>query len=148
MDRFFSLLRSGRFKVKFDLPVNSFWTDREIAAHILTLKCSNFHLTELPPLPLCTNLDCSNNLLTKLSSLPLCISLWCYCNRLTKLPPLPSCILLDCVINQLTVLFSLPLCLKLWCSENDLFSDDLDDWKIIWRLRKTLLDLLCVNLIR
>jgi Leucine-rich repeat (LRR) protein len=141
MERFFTLLRQGKFKVKYNEEFNPQWTDEEISQHITVLDCYENQLTSLPLLPLCQELDCSRNQLTflpplsqcqrlycfqnqltSLPSLPLCERLYCFQNQLTSLPPLPRCQELYCSMNQLTTLPPLPQCQLLYCSKNQLTS--------------------------
>ena len=89
------------------------------------LDLSHLGLTELPPLPPLTVLRCSENHLTSLPPLPDgLVELHCYNNHLSSLPTLPSSLqLLSCSSNQMTFLPALPVSLTyLGCQFNQLTS--------------------------
>ena len=171
MDRFFSLLREGKFKVKYDVE----YTDKQfnidmnnlhysvICNHIIELNCSNNQLTELPDLPNVQILYCSSNQLTKLGRVPNVKELWCSHNQLIELPKLPNVEILYCYGNRINSLPDLHNIQKLYCQDNQLtklpelfniqellcqynhlFSTNLDDWKIIWKFKKSLICLYLV----
>ena len=126
--------------------------------NVKLLNCSNNQLTTLPEIPNVRNLYCSNNQLTKLGQvsnvqilhcsenlltvLPEIFNiqkLQCSFNKLTMLPELPNVKELYCSYNQLTELPELPNIQWLRCYGNNLFSNKLEDWKIIWKFKKSLI---------
>ena len=132
------------------------------------LYCDNNRLTTLPDLPNCQILTCNNNQLTTLPDLPNCRSLYCSRNHLTDLPNLPNCEKLTCDNNRLTTLPGLPNCRELHCSKNQLTNmpdlsnishrfryvcrgnqmpfEGLDQWKVIWKARKSYLSIKYLHL--
>jgi hypothetical protein len=84
--------------------------------------------------------------LTALPDLSNCQELYCGHNQLTVLPDLPNCLQLACSHNQLTTLPELPRCEYLSCAHNQLPFDQLDQWKTIWKVRKTFLSTKYIHL--
>ena len=144
MDRFFQLLKEGQFLVKYDEEYNNEWTDIEISNHIIQLYCSFNKLTTLPELLNVQTLYCSFNKLTTLPELPFVKELYCSNNQLIELNRMPNVQILSCEFNQLTNLNQVPQVKTLYCWNNNLFSSRLDDWKIIWKLKRTLIHLYLV----
>jgi Leucine-rich repeat (LRR) protein len=96
-------------------------------------------LVSLPDLPNCSQLNCDHNQLTIIPELPKGEILTCSFNRLTALPFLINCTTLVCGDNMLTSLPYLPKCSNLICSNNHLPFETWSEWKIIWNLKRTYL---------
>jgi len=109
MDRFFTLLREGKFKVIYDsnppsqhwVEVDEEWSNDELCQHIRVLKCSGYNLTRLPPLPNAERVDCYDNELEEIPDLPKAVVVNCGKNRLSRLSALPLVEVLLCYDNVL-----------------------------------------------
>ena len=108
--------------------------------NVIELYCHNNQLSELPELPNVKILQCGYNFLTTLPQLFDVHKLCCNDNQLTKLPELLNVQKLWCSNNQLTELPESPNLKSLYCMRNYLFSDNLEDWKIIWKCKKILIN--------
>ena len=113
MEEFFKLLRANKFSVIYDIEYNNEWSDIELCSHITFLNCIGYELTEIPNLPHVRILSCARNLLTVIPDLPEVQLLFCTDNKLTELPNLPKLLNIDCI-------------------NNNLFSYNLEDWKVYW----------------
>ena len=103
--------------------------------NIQTLFCSNNMLTNLPELFYIKALYCDNNELSMLPELPYVENLNCSDNKLAVLPELPNIQFLNCSYNKLTTLPELPQMQSLYFYHNQLFSDNLEDWKKVWKCK-------------
>jgi hypothetical protein len=105
------------------------------------LFCQDNQLTTLSGLPNCQVIYCYGNQFDSLSNIPNCTHLYCSYNRLRTITNLPNCITLSCMNNQLTTLPDLPNCLWLRCGDNQLPLVELNEWKIVWKVREIYLGL-------
>ncbi len=107
------------------------------------LCCSRNQLESIPSLPKLTNLFCSDNQLKSIPTLPNLTYLSCSRNQLESIPSLPNLTQLSCNDNQLKSIPSLPkLTWFLDCDENQLFSNNLSEWRRIWPLQRTYINTL------
>ena len=139
MERFISLLRNNVFSsVDYGTEYDPSWPNETLLSHIIELSCGRQQLTEIPDLPNIEYLYCSANNLTKLPHMPNIKTLYCGGNQLITFPEYPTLEMLNCNNTSLSSLPELPNLKELYCYCNNLFSDKIDEWRIIWKLKKSL----------